>query len=70
MAELSLKQEHLGVSEENMTIKQRQYLKMKNSIVELSMEEASYAILPTKFQASTFPMKYGDKIGNSRRRER
>ena len=49
-----------------MTIKQRQYLKMKNSIVELSMEEASYAILPG------IPSKYiPDEIwrqdkGNSR----
>ena len=60
--ELWLKSDQIGCPQKDMTIEQWQYLKMKNSLTELAISEASRIILPTQYQANSFPEKYKSKI--------
>ena len=60
--ELWLGSEQMGQQDDTMTLQQWHYLKSKNGLVELAMTDAQIAILPTKFQASSFPKRLQNKI--------
>ena len=52
----------MGRAENDLTVEQKQYLKMKNGLLELAFAEANLAIVPTKYQASSFPKRLQNKI--------
>ena len=60
--ELWLGSEQMGQQDEAMTLQQWHYLKSKNGLVELAMTDAQIAIIPTKFQASSFPKRLQNKV--------
>ena len=61
--ELWLRPEHLGQSNSNgLTVQQMQYLRIKDWLVDGAMADASLAIVPTQYQASTFPERWQKKI--------
>ena len=60
--ELWLKPEHLGQSSDGLTVQQMQYLRIKDWLVDGAMADASLAIVPTRYQASTFPERWQKKI--------
>jgi len=60
--ELWLRPEHLGINEQNESIQQLHYLRLKNWLIDGAMSDAHLAILPTKYQASTFPQRWQNKI--------
>ena len=60
--ELWLRPEHLGIDHSQMNVGQMQYLRVKDWLVDGAMADASLAILPTQYQASTFPERWKHKI--------
>lgn len=60
--ELWLRPEHMGINPAGMTVGQMQYLRIKDWLVDGAMADASMAVLPTKYQASTFPQRWRHKI--------
>ena len=52
--ELWLRPEHLGQSSDGLSVQQMQYLRIKDWLVDGAMADASLAIVPTRYQASTF----------------
>ena len=60
--ELWLRPEHLGQSNESLNVQQMQYLRIKDWLVDGAMADASVAIVPTHYQASTFPERWRKKI--------
>ena len=60
--ELWLKPDHLGQSSDGLTVQQMQYLRIKDWLVDGAMADASLAIVPTRYQASTFPERWQKKI--------
>ena len=60
--ELWLGPTQLGQTDESMTLQQWHYLQNKNSLVELSLSQAQTAMLPTQFQADSFPKRLQNKI--------
>ena len=60
--ELWLRPEHLGINPGEMSVGQMQYLRIKDWLVDGAMADASIAIVPTKYQASTFPERWKHKI--------
>lgn len=60
--ELWIRPEQMGVSVNNMNIEQWNYLKCKNGLVELAISEASLVIVPTSYQANSFPEKLRNKM--------
>ena len=60
--ELWLKPEHLGQSNDGLNVQQMQYLRIKDWLVDGAMADASLAIVPTRYQASTFPERWQKKI--------
>jgi len=60
--ELWLRPEHLGQSSDDLTVQQMQYLRIKDWLVDGAMADASLAIVPTHYQASTFPERWQKKI--------
>lgn len=60
--ELWLRSEHLGVQEAALSIEQRHYLRTKNGLLDVALTEANAAVLPTGYQAGTFPQRWQDKI--------
>ena len=61
--ELWLRPEHLGQPNNNdLTVQQMQYLRIKDWLVDGAMADASLAIVPTLYQASTFPERWQKKI--------
>lgn len=60
--ELWLKAEHLGQPKEELNASQILYLRIKNLILDGAMADANLAILPTHYQASTFPQRWQNKI--------
>ena len=40
-----------------------QYLRIKDWLIDGAMADASLAVLPTRYQASTFPERWQHKIG-------
>ena len=60
--ELWLRPEHMGVDPAALNVGQMQYLRIKDWLVDGAMADASVAIVPTKYQASTFPQRWRHKI--------
>ena len=60
--ELWLRPEHLGQNNHDLTVPQMQYLRIKDWLVDGAMADASLAIVPTRYQASTFPERWQEKI--------
>ena len=60
--ELWLRPEHLGINPTEMTVGQMQYLRIKDWLVDGAMADAAVAVVPTKYQASTFPERWQHKI--------
>ena len=60
--ELWLRPEHLGQSSDCLSVQQMQYLRIKDWLVDGAMADASLAIVPTRYQASTFPERWQKKI--------
>ncbi len=60
--ELWLRPEHLGIDPAGMTVRQMQYLRIKDWLIDGAMADASLAVLPTRYQASTFPQRWQHKI--------
>ena len=60
--ELWLRPEHLGINPTEMTVGQMQYLRIKDWLVDGAMADAAVAVVPTKYQASTFPQRWQHKI--------
>lgn len=61
--ELWLGPEHLGESSSHgLSVQQMQYLRIKDWLVDGAMADASLAIVPTRYQASTFPERWQEKI--------
>ena len=60
--ELWLRPEHLGQSSDGLSVQQMQYLRIKDWLVDGAMADASLAIVPTRYQASTFPERWQQKI--------
>lgn len=60
--ELWLRPEHLGIDPGGMTVGQMQYLRIKDWLIDGAMADASLAVLPTRYQAGTFPQRWQQKI--------
>ena len=60
--ELWLRPEHLGIDPAEMNVSQLQYLRIKDWLVDGAMADASVAVVPTRYQASTFPDRWKHKI--------
>ena len=60
--ELWLRPEHLGIDPAAMSVSQMQYLRIKNWLIDGAMADASLAVLPTRYQANTFPQQWQNKI--------
>ena len=60
--ELWLRPEHLGINPAEISIGQMQYLRIKDWLIDGAMADASLAVLPTRYQASTFPQRWQHKI--------
>ena len=60
--ELWLRPEHLGIDPASATVGQMLYLRIKDWLIDGAMADASLAILPTRYQASTFPQRWQNKI--------
>ena len=45
-----------------MSVGQMQYLRIKDWLIDGAMADASLAVLPTRYQASTFPQRWQNKI--------
>ena len=60
--ELWLRSEHMGINPAEITVGQMQYLRIKDWLIDGAMSDASLAILPTSYQASTFPERWQSKI--------
>lgn len=60
--ELWLRPEHLGNDPGEINVGQMQYLRIKDWLIDGAMADASVAVLPTRYQASTFPQRWQNKI--------
>ena len=60
--ELWLRAEHMGLNPAELNVGQMQYLRIKDWLVDGAMADASVAVLPTKYQANTFPQRWQHKI--------
>ena len=61
--ELWLRPEHMGIDPaQGLNVGQMQYLRIKDWLVDGAMADASVAVVPTKYQASTFPQRWQHKI--------
>jgi glycosyltransferase involved in cell wall biosynthesis len=61
--ELWLRDEHInGVSQQQISLEQSCYLSSKNWLTGKALNDSSLAILPTNYQASTFPLEWHKKI--------
>ena len=45
-----------------MSVAQMQYLRIKDWLIDGAMADASLAVLPTQYQANTFPQRWKSKI--------
>ena len=60
--ELWLRPEHLGIDPAGMNVGQMQYLRIKDWLIDGAMADSTLAVLPTRYQASTFPQRWQSKI--------
>lgn len=61
--ELWLKAKHLGLDgEQQISVQQMHYLRTKNWLVDGAMADATIAVLPTRYQANSFPARWRNKI--------
>ena len=60
--ELWLKPEHMGLAGQTLAVPQLHYLRVKDWLVDGAMADAAAAVLPTQYQASTFPERWQNKI--------
>ena len=60
--ELWLRPEHMGLDPDGLNVSQMQYLRIKDWLVDGAMADASLAVVPTRYQASTFPQRWQNKI--------
>ena len=60
--ELWLRPEHMGLDPTRLEVGQMQYLRIKDWLVDGAMADASIAVLPTHYQANTFPDRWKHKI--------
>ena len=60
--ELWLRPEHMGLDPAALNVGQMQYLRIKDWLVDGAMSDASLAVVPTRYQASTFPQRWQHKI--------
>ena len=60
--ELWLRPEHLGIDPAEMNVGQMQYLRIKDWLIDGAMADASLAVLPTRYQAITFPQRWQKMI--------
>lgn len=60
--ELWLRPEHLGHGSGELSVADQLYLRVKNWLLEGAMAQAQLAILPTRYQAASFPEAWQHKI--------
>lgn len=60
--ELWLRPEHMGLDPAGLNVGQMHYLRIKDWLVDGAMADASVAVVPTRYQASTFPQRWQHKI--------
>lgn len=60
--ELWLKPEHMGLAGQELSVPQLHYLRVKDWLVDGAMADAATAVLPTRYQAGTFPERWQHKI--------
>ena len=61
--ELWLRPNHLGLeAEQQLSVQQMHYLRTKNWLLDGAMADATMAVLPTRYQANSFPTKWRKKI--------
>ena len=60
--ELWLRPEHLGIDPAEISVGQMQYLRIKDWLIDGAMADASLAVIPTRYQAQTFPQRWQHKI--------
>ena len=52
----------MGLDPAALNVGQMQYLRIKDWLVDGAMSDASVAVVPTRYQASTFPQRWQHKI--------
>ena len=60
--ELWLRPEHLGLAADQLNVGDQLYLRLKNWLLEGALAQAQRVILPTQYQAASFPQAWQDKI--------
>ena len=60
--ELWLRPEHMGIAPGQATLEQLHYLRTKNWLIDGAMADAAVAVLPTAYQAGTFPERWQAKL--------
>lgn len=61
--ELWLRATHVGLDEEQqLSVQQMHYLRTKNWLVDGAMADATILVLPTRYQADSFPARWRNKI--------
>ena len=60
--ELWLRPEHMGLSELQMGLEQKHYLRCKNALLDAALADAQAAVVPTAYQASCFPQRWRGMI--------
>jgi glycosyltransferase involved in cell wall biosynthesis len=60
--ELWLRPEHMGLSELQMGLEQKHYLRCKNALLDAALADAQAAVVPTAYQASCFPQRWQGMI--------
>lgn len=60
--ELWLRPEHMGLKLDRVNLEQKHYLRCKNALMDAALAEAEAVIVPTRYQAGTFPARWSRKI--------
>jgi glycosyltransferase involved in cell wall biosynthesis len=60
--ELWLRPEHMGIAPGQAALEQLHYLRTKNWLVDGALADATAAVVPTAYQASTFPERWQGKL--------
>lgn len=60
--ELWLRPEHMGLKLDRVNLEQKHYLRCKNALMDAAIAEAEAVVVPTKYQAGSFPTRWRGKI--------
>jgi len=60
--ELWLRPEHMGIAPGQASLEQLHYLRSKNWLLDGALADATAAVVPTQYQASTFPERWQSKL--------